>query len=450
MAKDFTQGNPAKVIFSFALPMLIGNIFQQLYSTVDSIIVGNFVGKNAIAAVGGTFSIQFLILSLAIGFTTGMSVVISQVYGARDFDKLKRAFSTGFIFIAFLSIALGLIGLLITKPLLVMLDTPAVIMKDSFTYLAIMFLGFPALFLYNMYAAVLRAVGDSKTPLYFLIVATLVNIVLDIVFVVGFGMGVEGAAIATLIAQCVSGILCHLYIGKNVEIFKLSREDLVFDKEILRAIIKYGFPAAIQQSILSLSFLAVQRFVNFFGEDMIASFSVVNKIENFVTMPMMNIAMALSMFAGQNIGAGEVKRAQNGVKETMKMQALFCIAVFIVLPMIAPILISMFGLGKDAEVMRIGTMAIDFCAKYYFIFAAFQTLNNFHRGVGDASFSMFATLCMIFVRIPITYIMVYVLQLGEISIWMGMIIGWSTVLIANGIRYLTGGWKGKAFVQKEH
>ncbi|MEG0019668.1 MAG: MATE family efflux transporter [Oscillospiraceae bacterium] len=156
------------------------------------------------------------------------------------------------------------------------------------------------------------------------------------------------------------------------------------------------------------------------------------------------------MFAGQNIGAGEVKRAQNGVKETMKMQALFCIAVFIVLPMIAPILISMFGLGKDAEVMRIGTMSIDFCAKYYFIFAAFQTLNNFHRGVGDASFSMFATLCMIFVRIPITYIMVYVLQLGEISIWMGMIIGWSTVLIANGIRYLTGGWKGKAFVQKEH
>ncbi|MEG2082867.1 MAG: MATE family efflux transporter, partial [Oscillospiraceae bacterium] len=402
-----------------------------------------------IAAVGGTFSIQFLILSLAIGFTTGMSVVVAQVYGARDFDKLKKAFSTGVIFIAFLSVGLAIVGLSVTKPLLVMLDTPQVIMKDSFTYLAIMFLGFPALFLYNMYAAVLRAVGDSKTPLYFLIVATLVNIVLDVVFVVFFGMGVEGAAIATLIAQCVSAVLCHLYVGKKVEIFKLSRKDLVFDKDILKAIIRYGFPAAVQQSILSLSFLAVQRFVNYFGEDMIATFSVVNKIENFVTMPMMNIAMALSMFAGQNIGAGEVKRAQDGVKATMKLQAVFCIVVLVVLPMIAPTLISMFGLGKDVAVMNIGTMAIDFCSKFYFIFAAFQTLNNFHRGAGDAQFSMFATICMIFVRIPITYIMVYILQLGEISIWLGMITGWSTVLILNGIRYVTGGWKGKAFIQKQ-
>lgn len=448
MTKDFTKGNPAKVIFTFALPMLIGNIFQQLYSTVDSIIVGNYVGKSAIAAVGGTFSIQFLILSVAIGFTTGMSVVIAQIYGARDFDKLKRTFSTGVIFISILSIILAVVGILITKPLLVMLGTPENIMADSFTYLAIMFLGFPALFIYNMYAAVLRAVGDSKTPLYFLIVATVVNIVLDVVFVASFGMGVAGVAIATLIAQLISGILCHLYVRKKVEIFRITRADLIFDKEILKVIIKYGLPAAIQQSVVSLSFLVVQRFVNFFGEDMIAAFSVVNKIENFVTMPMMNVAMALSMYAGQNIGAGEVKRAQDGVKETLKLQAFFCVAMFLVLPMLAGTLIRLFGLGNDYAVMQLGTMAIDFCAKFYFLFAAFQTLNNFHRGAGDAHFSMFATICMILVRIPITYVMVYVLQLGEISIWAGMVIGWATVLLVNGIRYLTGGWKGKAFVQK--
>lgn len=448
MAKDFTKGNPAKVIFSFALPMLIGNVFQQLYSTVDSVIVGNFVGKNAIAAVGGSFSIQFLILSIAIGFTTGMSVVIAQVYGARDFEKLKRTFSTGVIFIAGLAVVLTALGIILTKPLLIMLGTPEAIMADAVTYLAIMFLGFPALFLYNMYASVLRAVGDSKTPLYFLIVATVVNIVLDVVFVVYFKMGVAGVAIATLIAQLVSGVLCHIYVWKKVEFFRLTKKDLIFDKEILKAIIKYGLPAAIQQSVMSLSFLAVQRFVNFYGEDMIAAYVVVNKIENLVTLPMMNVAMALSMYAGQNIGAGEVKRAQDGVNATLKIQAAFCLAMFIVLPFISRELIILFGLGDDMAVMSIGAMAINFSAKFYFLFAAFQTLSNFHRGVGDAQFSMLATIGMILIRIPATYVMVYILQLGEISIWAGMVIGWTTVLIINSVRYFTGGWKGKAFIQK--
>lgn len=449
LAKDFTQGNPAKVIFNFAMPMLIGNIFQQLYSTVDSIIVGNFEGKNALAAVNGSGSVQMLIIGVAFGFTAGMSVVLSQVYGARDFDKLKRTFSTGMIFVLVLATVLGALGFVVSKPVLMALDTPAEILTDSTRYLQIMFLGLPAMFLYNMYASVLRAVGDSKTPLYFLIIASIINIVLDYVFVAFFSWGVVGVAVATMIAQLVSGILCHIYIGRNVEIFSLGKGEWIFDKSILGAIINYGLPSAIQQSIISISFLAVQKFVNYFGTDMMAAFGVANRIESFVTMPMMQLAMALSMYAGQNIGAGQEKRAKDGVKATMIMQIIFCVAMIVILPLVAKPLINLFGLANDPRVIELGIMGIDFSVKFYVIFALFQTLNQFHRGVGDTMFSMVASLLMVFVRIPATYVMIYIIQLGEISVWAGMVIGWCTALLANSVRFLAGGWRGKAFVQKK-
>ena len=448
MKKDFLTGNPGRVVLVFAIPMLIGNIFQQLYSTVDTIIVGNFVGKNAVAAVGGTFSIQFLVLSMAMGFTTGMSVVISQLYGARDMVRLKRAFSTSAIFSLMLSVVLGVVGILVINPLLThMLQTPAEIYADSYTYLLITFIGYPFTLIYNMYAAVLRAVGDSKTPLYFLILSALTNIILDLVFVVGFGMGVAGVAIATMIAQALSCVCCHIYVGRKYEIFQLTKETLVFDKDLLKGIIRYGVPSAIQQSVLSLNFMVVQRFVNFFGADMTAAFSVVNKIENFVTMPQMNLAMALSMFAGQNIGAGEEKRAKQGVTDVLKMQVAFWVVILFVLPMVASGLIRLFGMGDDANVMAIGVEAIKLCSKLYILFGFMQTFSNFLRGVGDAKFSMVTTICMIFIRLPITYVLVHIIQYGEMSIWIGMGFGWFTVMTMNIVRYLKGGWRGKAFVQ---
>lgn len=448
MKKDFLTGNPGRVVLVFAIPMLIGNIFQQLYSTVDTIIVGNFVGKNAVAAVGGTFSIQFLVLSLAMGFTTGMSVVISQLYGARDMVRLKRAFSTSAIFSLMLSVVLGVAGILVINPLLThMLQTPAEIYADSYTYLLITFIGYPFTLIYNMYAAVLRAVGDSKTPLYFLILSALTNIILDLVFVVAFSMGVAGVAIATMIAQALSCVCCHIYVGRKYEIFQLTKETLVFDKDLLKGIIRYGVPSAIQQSVLSLNFMVVQRFVNFFGADMTAAFSVVNKIENFVTMPQMNLAMALSMFAGQNIGAGEEKRAKQGVTDVLKMQVAFWAVILFVLPMVASGLIRLFGMGDDANVMAIGVEAIKLCSKLYILFGFMQTFSNFLRGVGDAKFSMVTTICMIFIRLPITYILVHIIQYGEMSIWIGMGFGWFTVMTMNIVRYLKGGWRGKAFVQ---
>ncbi|MBQ9845375.1 MAG: MATE family efflux transporter [Oscillospiraceae bacterium] len=448
MRQDFLTGNPGKTVLIFAVPMLIGNIFQQLYSTVDTIVVGNFVGKNAVAAVGGTFSIQFLVLSLAMGFTTGMSVVISQLYGARDYQRLQRAFSTSAIFSLLLSVVLGIVGILVINPLLThMLQTPAEIYADSYTYLFITFIGYPFTLIYNMYSAVLRAVGDSKTPLYFLIISAVTNIILDLLLVIQFDMGVAGVAVATLIAQALSCVCCHIYVGRKYEIFQLTKNTLVFDKDLLKGIIKYGVPSAIQQSVLSLNFMVVQRFVNFFGADMTAAFSVVNKIENFVTMPQMNLAMALSMFAGQNIGAGEEKRAKQGVTDVLKIQAAFWAVIVFVLPLVAGGLISLFGMGDDAHVMAIGVEAIRLCSKLYILFAVMQTLSNFLRGVGDAKFSMVTTICMILIRLPITYVLVHIIHYGEMSIWLGMGMGWLTVTTMNAVRYLKGGWRGKAFVQ---
>ncbi|MBQ1318221.1 MAG: polysaccharide biosynthesis C-terminal domain-containing protein, partial [Solobacterium sp.] len=207
MARDFTTGKPMKVIFTFAVPMLIGNVFQQLYSTVDSIIVGNFEGKNALAAISGSMSVQFLILAVAFGFSAGMSVVISQTYGARDYKRLKKVMSTGILFIIGLSVVLGLTGVIISPPLLRLLGTPDEILPQAILYLRIMFIGMPAQFLYNYFASILRAIGDSKTPLYFLIIASLTNIVLDFAFVAFLGWGVMGVAVATVMSQILSDVL---------------------------------------------------------------------------------------------------------------------------------------------------------------------------------------------------------------------------------------------------
>lgn len=449
MAKDFTEGHPFKVIFLFSLPMLIGNIFQQLYSTVDSIIVGNFVGKNALAAISGSGSVQFLIVAISFGFTAGISVVLSQVYGAKEYDKLKRAFSTSLIFVLSLALLLGIIGIAISTPLLKLLGTPDDIMPDAVGYLRIMFIGMPASFLYNMCSSALRSVGDSKTPLYFLIIASIGNIVLDLLFVAVIPMGVIGAALATIIAQCLSGVLCMIYMNKKTPMFALTRKDLIYDKQIVSAIVNYGLPTAVQNSINSVSMLAVQKFVNYFGADMMAAYGITNRIESFVTMPIMNMALALSTYSGQNIGAGKVKRAKQGITATAAMQAIFCFVMAFILPVFAPNLIRLFGLAEDPHVVELGCLGISFSARFYILFGLFQVFNQFHKGAGDTKFSMVASLCMIAVRIPITYWRIYIAKLGEVSIWVGMIAGWTTSLVVNFIRFVSGGWKGKAYVQLE-
>ena len=447
MTKDLTVGNPLRVIVNYMIPVFLGLLLQQAYNLVDTVVVGRFVGANALGGVGAASSLCLMVFGATMGLCSGFCIPIANAFGAKEDSRLRQYLAHAIYLCGMNAGLVMFVFLTFCRPILTAMNTPVENFPFAYDYVHVYFLGIPFSVLYNLASGVIRALGDSKTPLYFLILSALTNIILDLVFVVGFGMGVAGVAIATMIAQALSCVCCHMYVGRKYEIFQLTKETLVFDKDLLKGIIRYGVPSAIQQSVLSLNFMVVQRFVNFFGADMTAAFSVVNKIENFVTMPQMNLAMALSMFAGQNIGAGEEKRAKQGVTDVLKMQVAFWVVILFVLPMVASGLIRMFGMGDDANVMAIGVEAIKLCSKLYILFGFMQTFSNFLRGVGDAKYSMLTTICMILIRLPFTYVLVYMVQYGEMSIWLGMGMGWLTVMTMNIVRYYKGGWRGKAFVQ---
>ena len=314
MAKDFTEGHPFKVIFLFSLPMLIGNIFQQLYSTVDSIIVGNFVGKNALAAISGSGSVQFLLVAISFGFTAGISDVLSQVYGAKEYDKLKRAFSTSLIFVLSLALLLGIIGIAISTPLLKLLGTPDDIMPDAVAYLRIMFIGMPASFLYNMCSSALRSVGDSKTPLYFLVFSSILNIFLDLLFIVPFHMGVGGVAWATILSQFLSAILSLVVGLKNFPVLHLHREDFHDLKASAVLHLKTGFPMGFQMSVMCIGQLAMQAVVNGLGTAAVAGYTAASKADQLSVLVNNAMMTAISNYVAQNFGAGRKDRIRQGVR----------------------------------------------------------------------------------------------------------------------------------------
>jgi len=322
---DRKKGNPTKLILNFAFPMLIGNIFQQVYNMVDSIVVGRFVGKNALAAVGSSFSLMNFITLLIIGLCMGSSIVISQYFGAEDYEGLKRVVSTSFIFMLIFTIFLSVLTFLFTKPLLILIKTPAEILEDSTSYLQIVFAGLIFTFLYNASASLLRALGDSKTSLYFLVIACIINIVLDLVFVLNFKMGVAGVAYATVIAQAVASILSLIYVFSKVPILRMKKKEFVFDRTIFPVIAKYSFLTSIQQSIMSIGMVAVQGLVNTFGADVIAAFTAAGKVDSFAYLPVQDFGNAFSTYVAQNVGAGKKERVHEGVKSAVKIIIIFCI-----------------------------------------------------------------------------------------------------------------------------
>ncbi len=272
MLKDMTSGSETKHIITFAIPMFIGNIFQQMYNMADAIVVGNFVGKDALAAVGTSFPITFFLIAMVMGLTMGSSIVISQYYGAKDMVKVKRAVSTTYISLLAAALIMSLIGVLISRPLLTLLRTPAEIINDSAAYLKIVFGGLTFMFLYNTLSAILRGLGDSKTPLYFLIISSLINIGLDVLFVAVYKMGVAGVAWATVISQGIASFLCLIYVYKKVEILRIHPKEMIFDKDIFAKSVKLGIPASIQQTVVSMGMMGIQGLVNSYGSITMAAY----------------------------------------------------------------------------------------------------------------------------------------------------------------------------------
>jgi putative MATE family efflux protein len=445
--KDLTVGNETKLIFYFSLPMLIGNIFQQLYNIVDSIIVGQFIGKHALAAVGAGFPIMFMMISLVIGITMGTTVIISQYFGAGDIEKVKRAIDTAHIFVFISSIIITAAGIYASEPLLRLLNTPEEIMKESVIYLQIIFGGTIFLFGFNTVAAILRGLGDSKTPLYFLILSTIINAALVLLFVIVFRWGVAGAALATVLSQGAAFVLGVIYLEKSShEILRFRIKNIIFDRDIFYKSIQIGLPTGIQQTLVSMGMMAIAAIVNRFGTDVIAAFTAAGRLDSFAMMPAMNLSMALSTFTGQNMGAGKQDRVKKGYIATLLLSSAIALVTGLVAILFSRELMSIFT--KDLNVIEIGADYILIVSSFYILFSIMFTNNGIFRGSGDTLVSMFISLFALWlVRIPLAAFLSD--KIGVSGIWWSIPAGWSTGMILSTIYYKTGRWKKKVIVVRE-
>lgn len=387
---DMTQGTIWKHLLSFALPMTVGLIFQQLYNTVDTIVVGQFVGKSALAAVGSTGPIINTIVGFAAGLSLGASVIISQAYGSKDYKALSDAVHTSISLTFIFCFIMTLIGILIVDPMLMFMDTPADVLADARAYLTIYFAGVSGVVMYNMGSGIMRAVGDSRRPLYFLIFSAVVNTVLDLLFVIAFKMGVAGVAYATIIANIFSAILILVVLTRDDGPYSLHWKQLRIVKASAVKIVKIGLPSAIQQAITAFSNVFVQGYINFFGSDVMAGYGVYNKLDNFLMIPAQAISMACTTFVGQNIGANDQKRAAKGVTTCLLM----CILCLVVLSMgvvaFAPFFITLFS--QDEQVIKWGVHFVRMISPFYVLVSFNQTYASALRGIGNSTGPMIAML----------------------------------------------------------
>lgn len=448
MAKDMTVGAPGKVILAFAVPMVLGNLFQQMYNIVDSVVVGRFVGSDALASVGASFPIVFLMVAIAMGLTMGASVLVSQNFGAGKLSEMRRVVFTSFLFLLVVAAAVAVLGLVIMKPLLLLLNTPANIFDDALIYLGIFFMGLPFMFIYNSCAALLRAIGDSKNPLYFLIFATIANIVLDLVFVVNFGMGVAGVAWATLIAQGMAALISVGFILFKVPVLKMTKEDMVFDKTQLKAILKLGVPSMVQQTIVSMGMMAMQGLINSYGSDIVAGYTASTKIDSIAMMPMMNIGAALSTYTAQNVGAGKLQRVEEGYKSTLKMSIGVCLLISLLIFSFGSMMMYAFvDYDASGAVIDFGVQYLRFVSVFYIVGSVNMITGGILRGAGDMKMFMVGSLTNFFSRVASTYILSTFI--GHQAIWWGIPIGWAAGCAFTLTRYRSGKWANARLAGKE-
>ena len=441
--RDLTQGKESSQILKFAMPMLLGNVFQQFYNIVDSVIVGNFIGKEALAAVGASFPIIFGFLSLIIGIASGSTIVIAQYFGAKDLEKVKKTINTLFIFLFFASIAVSIIAVYFSEDLFRLLKLPEEIIPQAKTYFNIFMGGVVVSFGFNGTSAILRGLGDSKTPLYFLIISTLFNICFDLLFVLVFKWGIAGVAIATVIAQGGAFISAIIYLNKTHKIVRFSFIGLSFDKEIFKKSIRIGLPTGLQQTFVAMGMMALISIVNQFGTDVIAAFSVVARIDSLASLPAMNFSMALATFVGQNIGAKRIDRVKSGFLAALKMSAVVSVLVSAAVLLFGDHIVRLFT--SDPEVIRIGKEYLLIVGAFYILFSTMFIVAGVMRGAGDTLIPMFISLIALwFIRIPAAWFLSR--NIGEIGIWWAIPIGWFVGLTLSYIYYKTGNWKRKVIV----
>jgi len=441
LAKDMTSGQPLPLIWRFALPMIVGALFQQLYNTVDMLIVGNIVGSRALAAVGATGSATFFALTLMIGVTTGFSAVISQYFGAKDMNLVRKSFVSAIYICGASAVILFAIGMFGAEPLMLLLNTPDDILPDAVMYLRICVAGSIGTVVYNSAASVLRAIGDSRTPLLFLIAASVLSILLNMLFIMVFGMGVMGAALSTVIAQALSAAACVIYLFKRYEILRLRLHDFQPHPPTLGFILKIGLPVALQSALLSVGDMTITGVVNRFGTDVVAAYATGTRIMFFSTVFCMTLAQAFAVFVGQNLGARQIERIKNGFRDTFAIVAAICVVMTVLVFVFDDALARMFISGADAHIEGIVSITrpnLRITAVFYIFLGLIWLYNYTLRSMGDVAVPFVSGILELVLKVGLSVLFSW--QFGYVGVWFAMPLGWVLGIIPSAIRFHSGGW----------
>lgn len=435
---------PVSALLIFALPMMLGNFFQQAYTMADSVIVGRFVGEDALAAVGASYSLTNVFISIAIGGGVGASVITSQTFGRRDYPRMKRSVSTALLAFLAISIALGGVGLLFSRQIMVLLNTPQNILADATTYLNIYFIGLPFLFMYNVLSSMFNALGKSRIPLYLLIFSSLLNIGLDIWMVGPLKMGVAGAAWATLIAQGISAVLSFSIFLRELKTYPGKLEGRFFDLRELQNMGRVALPSILQQSTVSIGMMLVQSVVNSFGSQMLAGYSAAMRIESICVVPMSAMGNAISSYTAQNIGAGKEDRVKSGYRVSYGIIFAIAAAICLVVQLLARPLISLFLEAPSAAAFDTGIACVRFMGWFYVLIGLKMISDGVLRGAGDMTMFTVANLVNLGLRVILAVTLAP--RFGIQFVWMAVPAGWLINYLISFFEYRTGKWK-KALAQ---
>lgn len=396
--RDLTKGSPAKLILMFTVPLLIGNVFQQFYNMIDMIIVGQTLGKNALAAVGATGSLTFLIIGFAQGLTAGLAIITAQRYGAKDYRGLKKSFAASVVISLVVTVILTVLSLLFIRPMLQLMQTPPEILDQAQTFISIILLGIFASVSFNLLSNVIRALGDSRTPLFFLIIAVIINVVLDLIFIIYFGMGVEGAAIATVIAQVSSSVLCLVYIKKKMPLLQLRKKDFKFEKEEFAVHLNAALPMAFQSSIIAVGAIVLQAALNSLGTDVVAAQAAAGRIDQFANQPMMSFGIAMATFTAQNYGAKEYGRILQGVRQTLLMSVGFSLLAGAIVIFFGHFFVQLFVSPSETRVFELAQTYFNINGSLYWILAVLFILRYTLQGLGQSKIPTIAGMMELLMR----------------------------------------------------
>lgn len=436
MARDLTTGSETKAIVAFAIPLVIGNLFQQLYNVADTIIVGRFIGSHALAAVGSSFTLMVFLTSIILGLCMGSGVAYSTFYGAGDEDNLKKSIFTSFWFIGLVTVLINLGALLFLDTILQAIRIPPEIFQDTRIYLKIIFLGIGFTAIYNYFATLLRSLGDSVTPLVFLVIATFINIVLDLVFIIPLRMGIAGAGWATLIAQAFSALGLMFYCVFKVPQLRLQAHHRKLDRELLKTISSYSILTSVQQSLMNFGILLVQGLVNSFGVNVMAAFAAGVKIDSFAYLPAQDFGNAFAIFIAQNRGAEEYDRIKRGIRSSLKLVTGFCLIISVIVVIFARPLLTIFIPPHEVEILNIGVQYLRIEGSFYFLIGYLFMFYGLFRGYGSAQTSVILTVVSLGIRVVLAYFLASIPTIGVWGIWVSIPIGW---FLAD----LLGFWKMK-------